>query len=524
MKEFWTLDAETDPFKAGRIPEPFIWGAYNGSEYHQFLNTDEMVDFFEDKDVMVYAHNGGKFDYHFILHRLEPFEPLSVISGRLAKFKIGLAEFRDSYNILPIPLAAYQKDEIDYAIMEKEERHKPHNWKTICDYLKSDCVYLWNLIDDFINRYGLHLTQAGAAMKVWQKISGIGAPKTSAFFYDEIAPYYYGGRVECFQSGIFEDKTTIVDINSAYPFAMKHKHPWGDSYSVSNQLPNSQAYIERSFIRLRARSCGAFPFRSDNGLSFPNDGIVREFTVTGWEYLAARDTETLIEPDILEVITFSDCIRFDEYIDKFYGDKTEAKENSDKGGYIFAKLFLNSLYGKFGANPENYDEYTIVKPCYIEAAECDGYHFNAELGGWALCSRPVPEERQRFYNVAVAASITGFVRAYMWKSINQCKGVIYCDTDSIFCRDTGELELDNTKLGAWDIEAVSNFGGVAGKKLYAFCCDDGKWKTASKGVKLQPEEIIDVAKGNEVVYNPISPSFSLKRGIKFVSRKVVKNA
>ena len=89
MKEIWAVDSETDPFKAGRVPAPFIWGAYNGSEYHSFTKTDDMVDFFLDKDVIVYAHNGGKFDWHFILHRLEQFEPLMVISGRLSKFKIG---------------------------------------------------------------------------------------------------------------------------------------------------------------------------------------------------------------------------------------------------------------------------------------------------------------------------------------------------------------------------------------------------------------------------------------------------
>ena len=31
-REIWVADSETDPFELGVIPEPFIWGLYNGSE------------------------------------------------------------------------------------------------------------------------------------------------------------------------------------------------------------------------------------------------------------------------------------------------------------------------------------------------------------------------------------------------------------------------------------------------------------------------------------------------------------
>ena len=31
------IDCETDPFKAGRVPEPFIWGMYDGNEFKNWL-------------------------------------------------------------------------------------------------------------------------------------------------------------------------------------------------------------------------------------------------------------------------------------------------------------------------------------------------------------------------------------------------------------------------------------------------------------------------------------------------------
>lgn len=524
-REIWVADSETDPFKAGRIPAPFVWGAYNGSEYHQFEDTDQFVDFFEDKKAIVYAHNGGKFDWHFILHRFEQFSEIQVISGRLAKFRIGECEFRDSFNILPFSLATYQKDEIDYSIFEREVRNMPENWEKITAYLKSDCVYLYEMVSAFIDRYGMHLTVAGAALKTWEKIAETKAPKTGAFFYESFSPYYYGGRVECFESGVINTDFEVIDINSAYPYAMKSYHPYGDNYDVSTSLPNTKASIQRAFIKLECVASGCFPFRSDTGLTFPNDSERRVYNITGWEFLAAIDTGTIQDWEILEVITFNDSIVFTDYIDHFFDLKTTAKQNGDKAGYLFSKLFLTSLYGKFGANPDNYTEYTIVKPRYIDAAEADGYNFTAELGPWALCSRPLMEEKRRYYNVAVAASITGFVRAYLWRAINECEGVMYCDTDSIACRRSGALELDPERLGAWDVEAQCDFAAIAGKKLYAFRLTDGTgWKTASKGVRLEPEEIISVAKGVPTTYNPENPSFSLKRGNKFISRKITKNA
>lgn len=512
-RSIWVADSETEGFKYRRIPRPFIWGAYDGSTYREFNTTAEFLDFFRELDVIVYAHNGGKFDWMYLLDELEPWEPIMVINGRLAKFKIGNCEFRDSYNILPMPLAAYKKDEIDYALFEPEERAKPENMIKIRDYLRSDCLYLYQLVSDFANNYGGGLTLAGSAMKQWQKIADRKAPSTSEDFYNTFSPYYYGGRVECFRLGIVSEPFKVIDINSAYPFAMKHNHAYGDAFTRTAELPKSRAYTERSFIHLRGVSRGALPYRAaDKSLEFPNDNEARDYHVTGWEFLAAIETRSLDDWEIISVTTFLDSINFVEYVDHFYEMKSSAEKGSPE--YIFAKLFLNSLYGKFGANPDKYDEYTVIRPQFIDAANVDGYDFCADLGKYSLVSRPLSDERRRYYNLATAASVTGFVRAYLWRAIKDCKGVIYCDTDSIACADSGALALDPNELGAWDTEAVCDHGGVAGKKLYAFHTTAGKWKKASKGVRLSPEEILGIAAGKDAIYRPEAPSFSIKNGAK----------
>ncbi len=64
------------------------------------------------------------------------------------------------------------------------------------------------------------------------KICSVKAPKTTENYYDALKPFYYGGRVECFKKGIIEEKFSVIDITSAYPYAMIFKHPIGVDYKT----------------------------------------------------------------------------------------------------------------------------------------------------------------------------------------------------------------------------------------------------------------------------------------------------
>ena len=165
MKKIIIADCETDPFLHGRVPVPFLWGVYDGVNYEQFEKTEDFIRYITDIDCICYAHNGGKFDWHFITEFIDYGTELLIINGRLSRFTIGECQFRDSYNILPVPLAQMQKTKIDYAIFEKAERVKPYNKKLIEDYLYDDCRFLFDYVMAFIDRYGLHLTQATASLK-----------------------------------------------------------------------------------------------------------------------------------------------------------------------------------------------------------------------------------------------------------------------------------------------------------------------------------------------------------------------
>jgi len=565
-----TIDAETDPFSRtlavkGFIPQPFIWGFYDAGfldedkPFRYFEKTEELIDFLRDKEYVVYAHNGGKFDYNYLKQFVEPFDHVSFINGRLAKFKIGICEFRDSMNIFPTGLATYKKQVFDYAILERTRRYRADNWAKILEYLESDCVNLFEIVYAFRERFGPMLTQAAAAMRQWGKISAQEIPQTRfPKFYDHFKPYYFGGRVECFAMGVIKKPFRVVDINSAYPYAMLRRHPYGLIFSASDgDARDGLAYdaIGASFFRVRCRSLGAFPWKDptgtieDGALCFPADDTIREYKISGHELQAAEETGTVADVEILESFVFDDLTHFTLYVEHFYDERKKAKAAGDRAGDLFAKNMLNALYGRYAMDSRRYHDYQILPADCIgylhrdnakqwKDAEGRAWEFAGYFGPNVLARAPIPEGKWRFYNVATAASITGFVRAYLWRAIVASDGVLYCDTDSIAAADPA-VEL-GTELGQWEVEGSFTEAAIAGKKLYGFKYHADSvirdrngnrvlHKVASKGVKLSYTEIMQVAKGETVRYLPDVPTYRIsgfynkKTGRREIARYIPRN-
>lgn len=529
------IDAETDPFKRGRIPSPFIWGFFDGDEYIEFTDLSampdhlsreglrdisELVPFLEDRHIVVYAHNGGKFDYHFLLPYLNPYSEIMIINGRLARFNIGLCEFRDSFNIMPVPLKAWEKDDFDYQILEKETRYIPKNWAAIREYLQSDCENLYSMVTAFIDRFGLRLTQAGASMKLWEKIYNRKAPRSDQSFYDMFSTYYYGGRVQCFEHGEINRNVKLVDINSAYPFAMLERHPISLEYISTTRVNKNDPIYGPAFYDVYGIVKGAFPSRGeDKKLYFPDDNNPREYHVTGWELQAAIDTGAIRNYEILRRITFMEEISFDEFILPLYQERLEAKAAGDEKTSLLVKLAMNGLYGKFGANPDGYKKYAIFDPDYMSHIEDEEYEFAGMIGPWALGEQSLDDEERRYYNVATSASITGYVRAYLWRAICAAEGVLYCDTDSILCEGIGDITIGKN-LGHWSLDGEFDRALIAGRKLYALRYKGSQdYKVRAKGLKLSADEVEKLCRGESVLFEPENPTFSIRKAPFFNNRK-----
>lgn len=522
------IDCETDPFLHGRIPQPFIWGYYNGEEYLEFDRTEVLIANLKERREIIYAHNGGKFDFHYIVDKIDStFIPITIINGRLVEIPLGKAKLRDSFAIIPIGLAQFEKMKFDYSKLEAHVRNK--YMTEIREYLKSDCINLYNLVSDFVSRYGPSLTLATTAINEICRIQSI--PKktlqTNRTIYDTVHPYYYGGRVSCFEKGIFENTTYIYDINSAYPFVMCGNHPIGSSFNAftTNQKIDSVniqlglTVKPTSFYGVIGHSKSAFPVRHKTGIEYPD--AHGTFYVTGHELNAAIETDTF-SGHLTNMIYFQNYISFRDYIKYYYQKKRLAVPKSTE--YIFAKLLMNSAYGKMAANPDTYSDYMIIPRNFIKpASEIDGYEYHGTIGQNAIVSRPILEFKKRFYNLATAASITGAVRALLWSTIQSIRhtgyNIYYCDTDSIIT-DYPNLSTSD-KLGDWKLEQTNDKLVIISPKLYgARNSKTGEWKIASKGVELDANELYTLARHCDVTYRRDAPTFSIANEPRFITRRL----
>lgn len=513
VRDLAVIDFETDPFEFGKVPEPFACGYYDADTYQEFWGADcvvQLMDFLKDEPPkVIYAHNGGKFDFYFLLDYLD--EKLMLINGRISRATIlnDLHELRDSFLILPMPLKTHGKKVISYRKFRKQFREKYK--RDILNYLKYDCESLFDWVKRFRDLYGNGLTLAGAAFKQLKQ-TDYPTGNTYEEFDSFFRPFYFGGRVQCFKVGAHYGQFKYVDINSAYPFAMMSKHWCGSRYTEQFVIPKTGDF----FAHIKAISRGCLPIKVDGKLFFPNDNIVREYKVTGWEVLAGLETATLDIVEVIRIYKPAFTASFSEYVDKFFALKKAAEERGDDTERTFAKLMLNSCYGKFGQDGRKFEEFAIT-----------GFGMFPEGGDWkpyadtetghSIYSKSAPSET--FYNVATAASITGFVRAYLWHAICKSDGVLYCDTDAILCEtfngDVGD------KLGQWDVEAEPVEVYIAQRKMYALKMADGKTKKACKGVRLSFNQIKNgVLTKENVNFKRAAPAFSLKYGARFFNKKI----
>lgn len=547
-KELASWDIETDPFLYGREPRPFCNGlAYyeNGvKKYADFWGANCLEGFYLylcglKNPMVIYAHNGGKFDFVYLLRMGLLEQPVKIINGRIVEARFAGHTLRDSYAIIPVPLAAYQKDAIDYDNFEYDKRDD--NKSDILKYLKSDCEYLLEMVTAFWEKFGDNLTIGGTAIKELKRLCPFDRTTES---HDEVfRPFYFGGRVQCFETGhIKTDKQLkIFDVNSMYPDVMSNsQHFIGANKKVTKFF---ESYLDFKTGHLINDSdkpyfcvgCfknnGALPSRAgDGGLTFD----VKE----GVFYAASHEIKVGLKYGLLEIIELTELyipdetINFDEYVSLYMKDKIRGKMTGDKLLELFSKLLLNSAYGKFGQNPRNYFDWIIIdvesdnrpheymhyfpEPDFIGARRINAWKLYADYGDVEIWRKPAPADK--FFDVSVAASITSAARAVLLEAIHKADRPLYCDTDSILCEDLTGVRLDPTELGAWDLEKTGTHAYIAGKKLYALFNGDECLKKACKGVNLTGDQIKRLSMGESVESHSEAPNFKLTGETEYMQR------
>lgn len=516
-----SLDIETTPGKYGFKPEPICvvivcedekwtfkyWGPDCIEKAHEYLAGRKVKG-------RVIAHNGGKFDFGYYTHDVGK---KRVIGSRLLTSSIGGWDTLDTMLLMPTALKNLGHGSDEKGEMRLEwHRHDAteEQQEYILKYCEQDCRVLLSAYRRFCKTFtgdenkpckDTAASNAFAALRALYPDLSPTAWKTSKKFDTTYRPFYHGGIVNTF--GPARDilgAYTMVDANSMYPAAMKnYKHPCSNRViSVENPKLTPEGKLHKFgnhifFISFEGYSSILPHVKENGGLEYDVDGT---YCVTCHELQAAIRWGMVRIDKILSAHVFQDTTDFSLFVDEYYGLRQTAKAKGDPVEYVF-KIVLNSAYGKFGMDPENYSEVIFCLPGSPPDDDKPELFTPWRFKGWTADDMNQIWERDKilsdddraFINVATAASITGASRACLIDAIGavlNSGGVVhYCDTDSVVFEGLPTMKLGK-ELGAWKVECVLDRVVIAGPKLYALRDTSGKYKVASKGVRASADQII----------------------------------
>jgi hypothetical protein len=288
---------------------------------------------------------------------------------------------------------------------------------------------------------------------------------------------YYGGRCECFFIGQTKETPLYqLDVNSMYPYVM-------NTYGYPTKLLKVREEIDVSELeKLLAHYClvaqvrvttdePCYPYRTRETLLFPCGSFDTYLSTPELAYGCARG----YIDRVYRVAIYSRAKVFEQYVDWFYTYRLKMKEEGRKLEDGFAKLMMNSLYGKFGQHD---DAWTVKDMCSPHVFLQDEYFYYDE-DRWIKIRAlfGVIEERTGFREPqnnapAIAAHVTAYARMYLWHLITQAgiDNVYYCDTDSLIVNEAGYLQLQQylgeIELGKLKLEKVHNNLVILGPKSY----------------------------------------------------------
>lgn len=290
---------------------------------------------------------------------------------------------------------------------------------------------------------------------------------------------YHGGRTECFYIGTkLNEMHYYLDINSMYPFIMaKSLLPYRPaSYNKNVSIKVLRAKMKGFYclakVRLHTKS-NAYPLIYDDKLIFP----VGDFTtVLHHSELEIALAENSIK-EVLELATYHQAYLFADYVSFFYEHKVKSELAKDSTQRLMAKLFMNSLYGKFaqhnvirrkldGEFPDiifRAGGYDTVKSAHFQEFIWFGQGYSEIKHGETGHSSPV-----------LAGAITAGARSLLYQYIRQAgkANALYCDTDSLIVNSSGYSNLVDglhpTELGKLKIEQQSTRLRIYAPKDYLF--------------------------------------------------------
>lgn len=299
---------------------------------------------------------------------------------------------------------------------------------------------------------------------------------------------YYGGRVECFRVGRYQQSFSALDVNSMYPAAMSaYEYPCKlVAYTHYATVEDIEIWLRKycvtAKVRLRTEKPFA-PIRQDNKLIFPIGTFECILSTPELRY-ALEHAEIL---SVSEVSVYHRAHLFTDMVKDMVGKKVEAQLSGDRVREFLYKKLINSFYGKWGQSGGKW-----LEDSNIEDLECKQWiEYDVEsgkktrfrqMGGLVQVKGEETESRDSF--PAIAGHVTAYARMMLWGMIETANtsNVWYMDTDCLVVNDEGRAllssQISSTILGALKVAGEYDDIEIWGAKDYRFGS-----KVRTKGVR-----------------------------------------
>ena len=475
-KDFYVLDVETYTLEA---TQENLWFGCIYNQHHKFyFETIEqfykIIGLPHFADTIIYAHNGGRFDWLVIFENLLDGDVVYV-GSRFICYKLiyegNEIVFADSLNIMKASAKEIGKmvglPKLELKGIGKIKKGTKPSDKHI-EYCFRDCEIIYQGLKSIFGENAPKLTIGSHSLDDFQR----NFQKTKLVFDDirevEYTSSYYGGRTEMFKRG--KGKYNVYDFNSLYTKMMYDAvfpHP---SYSYIVEQPTLRQAKRHLMEKEGMMYCKIFvpekikypplPYIKDKRLCFCHGYLKGAWTMLEINYALSLGCELL---EVYKIVSSSRLITGKELFGDFIDFHYNMRITNPKGSIQewLGKYKPHNLYGKFGQHNfssiryfksrsecekflmsvENYYEYTIHDlkeyskertDCYVEKKEKN------KLTGHSI--------------VSFAAYITTAGRILLHKTMTKYDPV-YVDTDSLFIPVKNKLQPETgSKLGELKLE------------------------------------------------------------------------
>lgn len=553
MRRF-TADFETNNY--GDKANVWAWGVCEIGAPDNFTYGNNIDDFIlfcykQKTNIQLYFHNlhfDGEFIFYYLLTHGYTYikdkkdrqdKTFTTLISSLGQFysieiffevkekKIKKVTIYDSLKIINMSVEKIAKDfklpilkgEIDYSLI-REEGHELTDEEVA--YLRNDVEIMSRALDIMFNEGLTKMTIGSDALSFYKDINQNFINYFPILDYNvdaSIRQSYKGGFT--YLNPIYKDKVVdngiVLDVNSLYPSVLYNERiPIGLPVYFAGKYQDNKLYdlyIQRisCIFKIKEGKIPTIQIKGQERYFVPNEylesseGEIVVLTLTNIDLKLFLEHYDVFELEYIDGFMFkSQSGLFKTYIDYWSNKKIEAKKEGNDAIYKISKLMLNSLYGKFGLNPNVRSKYPCLEDDKIRYIMHD------------------PETRDPIY-IPVATFVTSYARNKTIRTSQKIRDYtiqnygkdfyIYSDTDSIHMLKMEEEELkrfvdiDDYILGYWKLESEFVQGKFLRQKCYIEKSIDGKINVTVAGL---PKFL-----GDKITFENFKKGFTAKGKLTF---------